>query len=348
MEVKGKEEDIRQPQSKSQNYISDLTRVINIFNIKTPSDGRKCFISSMVQVNEDTLACIDWQNSNVKLLHTKRREIKGNISLPSPWDLACLPDNRLAVTLVCSKKIQFLSTKDEELAISHTISVDGSCRGIAYSKNRLYVTYENDPKVEIMTLEGKVLHSFKYDHSGWPLYVALSNDESFMYVSDSSARSVIKLSAFDGKVIATYTDDDLKYPKKLAVCKDGSVLVCNPAQSNLHLISSECIQVKIFFDFNGSNDAGECLAICYDDQVETLGTFPKELNVRVNKDGTADLFCSHTQNKLHLQPSECAQVKVVFEKNVLGECWAICIDDHTKTLFVGLYGGKEIKAYTMK
>ncbi|XP_053400395.1 uncharacterized protein LOC123556353 [Mercenaria mercenaria] len=95
-------------------------------NVKSFSDGRDCFISGKVTLNDTTLACTDWFNSKVKLFDITRGTLSSELAVePEPWDLTLVPNKEVAVTLNTAQKIQFLSFR-QSLSTGHSLRLMAS------------------------------------------------------------------------------------------------------------------------------------------------------------------------------------------------------------------------------
>jgi hypothetical protein len=133
------------------------------------------------------------------------------------------------------------------------IKVGECCCGVAYSNNKLIVSYTNRPAtVKILDMSGKVLKTFDKDEHGkylfvHPHYLTVSADNTVIYVSDLKKCCVIGLT-FDGKVKAIYKDDQLNTPCQLTVDMSGTVFVCGLLSQNIHQLSSDLTKVKILLD----------------------------------------------------------------------------------------------------
>ncbi|XP_053402779.1 uncharacterized protein LOC128558036 [Mercenaria mercenaria] len=223
---------IRNCQVISPRRLQDLTpTLIGEVSVKSFTDGYNCFITGMVAIAPDTLVCTDYNNYSVKLIDINADKITSELKLTAgPLDITYVSYDQLAVTVAEEKKICFLSFRNG-LSKTRDIAVDGKCYGIAYSKNRFVVSYINPPKVEILSLDGKVLQHIDTDSSGKalfesPRYVAVDRDGNCIYVSDYITHSVIIVTT-SGKVLDTYKDRNLFSQQGIDVYSDGSVLVCN-------------------------------------------------------------------------------------------------------------------------
>ncbi|XP_060579032.1 uncharacterized protein LOC132736005 [Ruditapes philippinarum] len=175
--------------------------------------------------------------------------------LPSePWAVAKVDNNKVAVTFPELGTVRLITfSKCMRVTNTEDIKVGKVCRGVAYSKNKLIVSYTNSPAtVKILNMSGKVLKTFDKDQHGTclfvdPHYLTVSADNTIIYVSDYNKNCVIGLT-FDGKVKAIYKDDQLNKPYQLTVDRSGAVFVCGCWSHNIHQLSPDLTKVKILLD----------------------------------------------------------------------------------------------------
>ncbi|XP_060596092.1 uncharacterized protein LOC132750165 [Ruditapes philippinarum] len=177
------------------------------------------------------------------------------IDLPSnPWAAAKVDNNKVAVTFPRLEIIKLI-TFSKSLTVTNTedIKVGRGCCGVAYSNNKLIVSYTTSPAtVKILDMSGKVLKIFDKDQHGKnlfadPYFLTISADNTVIYVSDYKKSCVIGLT-FDGKVKAIYNDDQLNEPYQLTVDRSGAVFVCGLWSNNIHQLSPDLTKVKILLD----------------------------------------------------------------------------------------------------
>lgn len=237
-------------------------------NIKGSME-RQCDAYGLCLVNETKLVVCDHYNMSLKVVDTKQNCVLSVFALPAqPNDVTTVKDEQVAATLQTDKKIKILSvSRAGTLTNESEISVDGNVQGIAYADGNLYVTYDKpDSKVQIMDLNGRVYRSFKANANGGALFyrpwnIALSPDQSHMYVSDYGNGTVTCM-ALDGKVVACYWDKELKGPKGLAVDKEGSVYVCGSDSNNIHQLTSNCQKIQILLHRFHGIQGNTCIAYC--------------------------------------------------------------------------------------
>ncbi|XP_060572458.1 uncharacterized protein LOC132730518 [Ruditapes philippinarum] len=133
------------------------------------------------------------------------------IDLPSyPWAVAKVDNNKVAVTFPNLKIIRLMKfSKHMTVTNTEDIKVGKGCRGVAYSNNKLIVSYTRPATVKILDMSGLT---------------------------------------FDGKAKAIYKDDQLDTPCQLTVDRSGAVFVCGSLSHNIHQLSPDLTKVKILLD----------------------------------------------------------------------------------------------------
>ncbi|XP_045192504.2 uncharacterized protein LOC123548920 [Mercenaria mercenaria] len=250
--------------------LQDLTpTLIGEVSVKSSTDSIGCRITGMVAVAPDTLVCTDYHNYSVKLIDIKSDKITSELKLTAgPFDITYVSDDQLAVTVTNERKIYLLSFRNG-LSKTRDFVVNGRCFGIAYSNDRLVVSYIRPQKVEILSLDWEVIQRIDTDSSGKalfciPKYVAVDRDCNSIFVSNFMDHSVTKLTT-SGKVLDIYKDSNLSYPTGIAVYSDGSVLVCNSGKDNLHLLSPENKKIKTVV-----NKTEAPQALCFNRESDSL------------------------------------------------------------------------------
>ncbi|XP_052777966.1 uncharacterized protein LOC128215269 isoform X1 [Mya arenaria] len=206
--------------------------------MKSPTDNRDCYLSSMLHLAESRLLLADWNNCTVKLVDMQTNSLVCQIEVPGyPWDICHLPGDRVAVTMA-NKGIQFIDTR-EQLAIGDHIKLDGNCRGIAYHEERLIVS-DFYGQVTVLNMNGRVLRQTKRGGNRKELFICpdyLSvvgeGPTAFIYVSDRSRNTITKLD-MNLNIIKTFEDPALKNPTSITALGD-QLLICG-SESNAIMI----------------------------------------------------------------------------------------------------------------
>ncbi|XP_060572481.1 uncharacterized protein LOC132730540 [Ruditapes philippinarum] len=232
-----------------------------------------CSYSSLCLLSENCLL-VTYFNSR-KLIIFKDMSVSTSsydtIDLSSRcWAVAKVDNIKVAVTFVELGIIKLITfSKCMTVTKTEDIKVGEGCRGVAYSNNKLIVSYIHYlATVKILDMSGKVLKIFDKDQHGNclfvdPYYLTISADNTVIYVSDLRKNCVIGLT-FDGNVKAIYKDDQLNKPCQLTVDRSGAVFLCGLWSHNINQLSPDLTKVKILLDKKQGIKSPAGVAYCQD------------------------------------------------------------------------------------
>ncbi|KAL4229764.1 hypothetical protein ACF0H5_010155 [Mactra antiquata] len=214
--------------------------------VKAKKDTYPCDITGSSYVPYDNLVVADYPNKSIKLLNTTYCNIKSVYMLEhEPWGVAYNSENgEVGVTVPREGKIYCFRLKiTGEIVLSRTIKVKTQCRGIAFSKECIILTYGhyklNIPgKIEFIDMHGEVLRSIKKSETGdhlfgYPSHVALSLDNTKLYVSDfrKATVSAINIDGMEAneqsKAFILKCVHILQDPRGITIDGAGNVYVCD-------------------------------------------------------------------------------------------------------------------------
>lgn len=236
-------------------------------NVEATEDKRDCAITRILFLAPDVLVLVDYNNFCIKRIDISSNTITSYLPLPSwPWDITQLDAMQAATTLPMQKKIVIIST-NEVLSLVETISVNGECRGIDSTADKIIVSFINPAKVEVLDHSGKVLNKIVCDKEGSPLfscpcYLRVVMEMGLVvYVSDRYTSTITKLS-MTGQVLFTYKNKDLSRPYGLDITDDGHVLVCGNESQNVQVVSQDG---KLVSELLSTEEHGIAfpLTVCY-------------------------------------------------------------------------------------
>ncbi|XP_060596384.1 uncharacterized protein LOC132750421 [Ruditapes philippinarum] len=222
--------------------------------VKADSDKVAGTISGLCFLPEDKILLTDIRNEVVKIIETNKSSIQTTFAMPSkPWDVSKIENDKVAVTLPNDNKIMFLIIDQcGSINKEKEISVNGSCRGIAYSNGQIFVSFDKpESMIQILDKTGQVMKCFKTDQFGntlfrKPWYLTLSPDGFTIYASDNGYHTVTSLT-LEGKVKAIYKDKDLRKPVGITADEDGSVYVLGSSMYSSHIyqLSENLSQIHV-------------------------------------------------------------------------------------------------------
>lgn len=123
------------------------------------------------------------------------------------------------------------------MKITNQVSVSGDCHSITNDGNRLYVSYQNPGKIEILRTDGSLLRTVDNNSEGKPLlvdpqYIAFNATSRLLYISDWNTDILICMTT-DGVVKKTFKGEILKAPTGIAIDKGGNVFVAGYHSNNV-------------------------------------------------------------------------------------------------------------------
>lgn len=224
-------------------FISRLSEIQ--INVQTTDDKHNCWITGLTYLSPNKLLLADRDNDCIKCVDTTNRAIISSVQLPSyPWDITTLVTDQAVATLPFDKKLQNITTNGGlKLVLSACIEVNGECMGIDFTGDKLVVSFRNPGSVEILDLDGTVLHHV-CDHSttnllfSWPLSLCIAKeiDQEVIYVSDYKLNSITKLS-ISGQVLET--NECSSGCQGITATDDGQVIVCGNLSEDVVVVSPD-------------------------------------------------------------------------------------------------------------
>jgi len=216
--------------------------------------------------------------SDTRLLVTVRKEKKvrlvdsqtggsvAHITLEHVPDTVCMWDNNTAVvTLPLEQKVQFIDIHGDSLTLGRSLNVNGDVRGIARSEEGLVVSYESSPWLEVLAVNGRVLHRFTPAHGrdvfDWPHFIATRNvfrrpffiatsADNMVYVSDGVTSTITQLDS-NLRVTKTFSDPMLQDPRGIISVSADQVLVCSLHNDRILLLCPSSGVITSILDQQG-------------------------------------------------------------------------------------------------
>ncbi|XP_053385306.1 uncharacterized protein LOC128550380 [Mercenaria mercenaria] len=212
-------------------------------NIKTKS---RSYISGCAVLARKNVLQADYCNCTFIVVDTESKVITEEKSSDNykPWDIAVLPQDKVAVTMPNRQEILIMSTSGK-LSTFRKIQVKGECYGVTYGKGHLYVVCRNPSSVLSMDVQGNdqrniLPYSKRYKNLR---YCVLSDDSSTIYISEYTSHLVLRLTV-KGEILSIFKHDDLQYPEGMVILDDGSLLVCSYGNGTILHISGDLKQCQ--------------------------------------------------------------------------------------------------------
>ncbi|KAL4222359.1 hypothetical protein ACF0H5_018398 [Mactra antiquata] len=198
----------------------------------------------------------------------------GSSVIGEPHSVCCISSNEVAVSLERDKLIAIIDVKSDN-GNQRYIEVGEHCRGIGFnsSTRELFVacgggsfTNESLGHISVYSLQGDCL---RYFHRGnddkkamliRPLYLAISNDHSKMYVLDG-IKGIICIST-EGEIIKRYSTSNIEDATGLCVDNNDNILVaCGKYNMIIRIANNMTSCEQITDEETGLTDIP---SICYD------------------------------------------------------------------------------------
>jgi hypothetical protein len=218
-------------------------------NVNSKFDRTECNITGIVKIAPERMILVDNINNNIILLDTEKDVVVTEIKMSSlPCDVISLPANKLAVSLINEMCIQILSYTGTELSFGQRIGVKGRCNGIAYCSDKFVVAFWKARKILIFNLSGEVINvidSPALFHG--PSRVIISNDERFLYISDtdwSQNNKVVKMD-WEGNLMNEFKEPGHASPFGIQQLEDETILVCYKDSKNILRLSGSLNKCEI-------------------------------------------------------------------------------------------------------
>lgn len=111
--------------------------LINQITVRTKSDTHACHITGCAFISPSRLLLAEYDNKKLKILEINQESVVEEMSLKtSPFDIAILPQNQVAVSLPAKQEILILSTTSQ-LTTLRSIPVNRICWGLVYHQDLL-------------------------------------------------------------------------------------------------------------------------------------------------------------------------------------------------------------------
>ncbi|XP_060605372.1 uncharacterized protein LOC132757896 [Ruditapes philippinarum] len=185
-----------------------------------------CCITGMVMISGDEILLADNANSSLKIYNINENMVTSMCkSFAKPFDVTTITFETAAATLPTVGEILFLNTKNG-LTLDRTLRVRKNCRGIDHSNGLLAVTFTSPPTVQVLNLNGKILHQIQDTETfQLPGSVVFTNDSTCLLVSDFGKNTVYKLEINDNLTVHSEFKN-LNRPSGLVLAKSNTAIVC--------------------------------------------------------------------------------------------------------------------------
>jgi len=240
-----------------------------------------CFIYDLAVVSPDMLLVANHYKHCVQLLDC----LKGVVSEVQLQDWPyrmCLTDRNTAAVNMGDKKIQMIKLKDKTLTKARELTVSERVYGLTSSRNSLVVSYHSSPWLEVISMNGKVLHqlgkSGKSQHFKCPAFMCTTPGGS-VFISDYGTNTITKVDA-RLNIFQTFTSPLLQSPRGITAVTEDEILVCSRENNSLVLLQPSTNTMSTLLGEDDGIKYPYYLTYCPDQKKVYVGsTYPTTIKV---------------------------------------------------------------------
>jgi len=232
----------------------DLSHLHRQQDLEVDSGGWPIY--DITVVSDTRLLVAVYRMKKVMLVDSQTGGTVAQLTLQAHPHRVCMWDNTTAVVTLDGQKVQFININGDSLQFGRSFSVNGYVWGVGRSGDRLIVSYDSPPWLEVLTVDGRVMHTFSNKAAGRdvfksPLYFIATSTDGMVYVSDAGNSTITQLDV-NLRVTRTYSDPMLQGPGGIISVSEDQVLVCSyDNQSILLLCPTTCVITSILGQQDG-------------------------------------------------------------------------------------------------
>lgn len=232
-------------------------RVAQEINVKAENELLDCAIWNICLYPENFLIVCDGRNCSIKSIDLRTNKIISVMPINNPICVSKVSNNKLVVACINVSELSFMS-----LSLSGTINnlhqkieTEMPCWDVVCNDNHFIVTMfqtrsSSPGKIQELDKDGVVLRSIQCNFMGKMFRISkmtLSLDGRSLFMVDLMKDAVIKMTV-DGKLVATYENENLTQVYGLTASREGSVYVCDSGSYQIHKLSADCSQSEVQFN----------------------------------------------------------------------------------------------------
>ena len=214
-------------------------------DIKMINDSETPDISGCCFIPNGRLVICDRYNKKVKFLTMDMKIFYSIVFQEEPWDVACLGDYQIVVTIPKSKSMEYIEIKPG-IQPRYKVDVGHPCFGVAVHENSIFVAIADHEKkiygIQVLEGFGRKLYFIEQRDIGNPKCVCTNTDGSKIYYSAGSYSSLfIKCLTKEGHGLIVIRAATLKDLNTLICDDDGNLIACDVFRGSkcIHLIESQ-------------------------------------------------------------------------------------------------------------
>jgi len=187
-------------------------------------------IFDIAVVSDTRLLVIVNGNKIVILVNSQTGGTVAQITLKSNPRSVCMFNSIMAVVTLKDRSLQFINVNGDVLELGRSFSLNRDVWGVAKSEDKLVVSYVSPPGLQVLSMDGTVMHTFNTRAAGGdvfkcPSFIAKSAD-GMVFVSDRDKSTITQLDS-NLRVIGTYSDAILQNARGINCVSADQVLVCS-------------------------------------------------------------------------------------------------------------------------
>jgi len=198
----------------------------------------KCHITDLAVVSPDLLLVSNNSKRCVQLLDCLKGEVVSVVQLQDYPHRICLTDRNTAAVQVGDRRIQMIKVKDNTLTKARELTVSKDVYGLTSSRNSLVVFFSSRPWLEVISMDGKVLHQLgKSGNSQQFMYPAFmcTTPGGSVFISDYGTDTITKVDA-QLNLLQTFTSPLLQEPYGITAVTEDQILVCSWKNNSIVLL----------------------------------------------------------------------------------------------------------------
>jgi len=200
--------------------------------------GGENYINDLAVVSPDMLLMSLHTKQCVQLLDCLTGEVVSEVKLQGIPYRMCLSDRNTAAVQVEDKKIQMIKVKGKTLTKGRELNVSETISGLTSSRNSLVVSYRCQPWLEVISMDGKVLHQFdksgKSQHFMCPDFMCTTPGGS-VFIADYGTYTITKVDA-QLNLLQTFTSLLFHASRGFTAVTEDQILVCSYWTHSIQLL----------------------------------------------------------------------------------------------------------------
>jgi len=200
--------------------------------------GEKYVIADMAVLSPYLLLVSNSTKKCVLLLDCLKSKVVSKVQVQGVTYIMCLIDRKIAAVNVGGGKIQMIKVKYNTLTKDRELIGSDSIAGLTFSGHSLVVAYFCPPWLEVISMDGKVLHQFEElgtsQHFKAPSFMCTTPGGS-VFLSDWGTNTITKVDA-QLNILQTFTSPMLQEPRGLTAVTEDQILVCSSKNHSIVLL----------------------------------------------------------------------------------------------------------------